>query len=37
MHQVGPDGQVDPELAATYPHLRLQQDVAALTFNFDEA
>jgi len=37
MHQVGPDGQVDPDLVAAYPHLRLQKDVAALTFNFDQA
>jgi NAD-dependent dihydropyrimidine dehydrogenase PreA subunit len=37
MQQVGADGRVDPDLVATYPHLRLQQDVAALTFNFDEA
>ncbi|TAM64492.1 (2Fe-2S)-binding protein [Mycobacterium sp.] len=37
MNFVSPDGQVDPELVAAYPHLPMQKDVNAMLFKMDEA
>lgn len=37
MNFVGADGQVDPELVAAYPNLRLQKDINAMLFKMDEA
>jgi NAD-dependent dihydropyrimidine dehydrogenase PreA subunit/bacterioferritin-associated ferredoxin len=37
MNFVGPDGHVDPELVAAYPHMPMQKDVNAMLFKMDEA